>query len=118
MLRGGVSGVERGQPGVHRRHHLVFIAAGQLKLGPVSHPVGRVGEQANELLDRTLGHRLDLRQRPVVHHHAIHAAVLPVAAGIAEVVLHVADDRVLPIREVDRPVGAHFEIGGPEVHIA
>ncbi len=41
-----------------------------------------------------------------------------VAVGIAEVVLHVADDRVLPIGEPESAVGTHFEIGRPEVGIA
>src|SRR5437762_1298236 len=40
-----------------------------------------------------------------------------VAAGIAEVVLHVADDRILPFEEIDRAVRTHFDIRRPEIWI-
>jgi hypothetical protein len=68
--------------------------------------------------DRTTGDRHGLGDRLAIHHHPVDAAVDPVAAGVAEVVLHVPDDRVLPVGEVDRAVGTEFEIGRTEVRIA
>src|SRR5262245_7980868 len=41
-----------------------------------------------------------------------------IAARIAKVVLHVADDRVVPIGEIERAVGSDFEVRRPEVRIA
>ena len=40
-----------------------------------------------------------------------------VSAGVAEVVLHVADDRVLPVGEVDGSVGADLDVAGAEVRV-
>ena len=40
-----------------------------------------------------------------------------IAAGIAEMMLHVADDRVLPLQEINRAVGANFDVGWPEIGI-
>ena len=49
---------------------------------------------------------------------AVDAAVLVVAVGVAQVVLHVADDRVVPVGEVDRAVRTDVDAGGAEVRIA
>ena len=45
-------------------------------------------------------------QREALVGHPVDAAMLVIAVRIAEVVLHVPDDRVLPVEEVDRPVRA------------
>src|SRR5438093_1220697 len=73
---------------------------------------------AKQLGDRLAGDRGRLRQRPALVADAVDAAVLAVAAGVAQVVLHVADDRVVPVQEVDRPVRPHADVGGPEVRVA
>ena len=41
-----------------------------------------------------------------------------VAAGVAEIVLHVANDRVLPISKIDATVGAHLDVSRPKIWIA
>ena len=93
-------------------------AAAQLGLDPVAHAVFRLLEQVEQPLDRLAGDLHRLEQRPALVGDPVDAAVGPVAAGVAEVVLHVADDRVLPLEEVDRPVGPHLDVGRPEVGVA
>ena len=58
-----------------------------------------------------------MQQRPALVGDAVDAAVRAVAAGVAEVVLHVADDRVLPVEEVDGAVRPDLEVRRAEVRI-
>jgi len=48
---------------------------------------------------------------------AVDAAVFVVAEGIAGAVLHVADEDVVPVDEVEGAIGREFEIDGAEVAI-
>src|SRR4051794_5376231 len=48
---------------------------------------------------------------------AVNSAVDMVAAGVAQMVLHVPDDRVLPFQEINSPVRADFDIDGTKVGI-
>ncbi|MFN9943269.1 MAG: hypothetical protein ACK56I_27745, partial [bacterium] len=114
MLVVGRLRVLGGQPGAHRRHHFRVRPAGKGDPGPVADANRRVGEQRDDVGRRLPADRHGLLDRLVSHHHAIHAAVEAVAIGIAEIVLHVPDDRVLPIGEVQGAVGAHLQVGGPE----
>lgn len=47
----------------------------------------------------------------------VDAAVLVIAEGIAGAVLHVADEDVVPVAEVERAIGREFQIDGPEVAV-
>ena len=118
VLEGRRLRIELCDPGRHRRHDFRLGAAVELELGPVADPVDRIGEELDELGNRAAANRHRLGHRLAIHHHPVDAAVDPVAAGVAEVVLHVTDDRVLPIGEVDGAVGPHLEIGRAEVRVA
>ena len=109
---------ELGQPGLHSRHHFSFRPTGKFDPGPVTHPVDRIGKQRHQLRHLTTGDRHRLGHRCVSHHHPVDPAMDPIATGIAQVVLHVADDRVLPVGEIDGAIRAHLQIGRPEIRIA
>ena len=47
----------------------------------------------------------------------IDAAVALIAFGVADVVLHVADDGVLPVGDIERAIVAKFGISRAEVRI-
>ena len=49
--------------------------------------------------------------------HAINAAMSMIAIWIANVVLHVADDRIVPIEEIDRAIRRDIDCGGAEIRI-
>lgn len=48
---------------------------------------------------------------------AVDAAVVVVAIRIARVVLHVADEGVVPVHDIERAIGGELEVHGPEVAI-
>ena len=56
-------------------------------------------------------------QRLLLVDQAIDTTVLLVAVGIADVVLHVADDHVLPVRDVEPTVCTEDCIGGAEIFV-
>ena len=118
VLEGRRLRIELRDPGSHSRHDLRLGAAVEFELGPVADPVSWVGEELDELGHGAAADRHRLGHGLAIHHHPVDAAVDSVAAGVAEVVLHVADDRILPVGEVDGAVGPHLEIGGAEVWIA
>ena len=73
--------------------------------------------RVEQLFDRLAGDARRSFQRAAGVRHAVHAAVDAIAIGIPQVVLHVADDRVVPVGEVDRPVGTDLEVGRAKVRI-
>ena len=95
----------------------VGVARRQLDLGAVADAVLGLLEQVEQLLDRLAGDLGGLQERPALVGDPVDPAVDPVAARVAEVVLHVADDRVLPVDEPDRAVGPDLEVGGAEVGV-
>ena len=54
-------------------------------------------------------------ERPARVGHAIDPAVQPIARRVAQVVLHVPDDRVVPVGDIQRAVGADLGVDRPEV---
>ena len=68
-----------------------------------------------EQLLRLLPHQtLPLHRRAAFHTQPPDAAVLVVAARVAEVHFAVVDDRVAPVGDVERAVGAELHINGAE----
>ena len=105
------------QPFAQRSHHVGSLAFAQLNARPVTGEVGAVGQQVEQLGDRLAVH-LDVRhERAPLVGDAVHAAELVVAAGVTHIVLHVADDDVLPVGHVHGAVAADFEIRRAEVAI-
>src|SRR4029077_15485214 len=56
-------------------------------------------------------------ERPAFIGHAVDAPVFAVAVRVADVVLHVADDRVLPVDEINRTVGTDLQVRRAEIRI-
>src|SRR5258706_14865850 len=80
--------------------------------GPIANPVFWLFQQIKQFVDRLSGNLDRLQQRPAFVSDAINAAVFTVTARIAQIVLHVSDDWVVPIEEIDGTVRTDFEIGG------
>jgi hypothetical protein len=72
---------------------------------------GQLVEQVGVLELREVGDLPRLRTLP---RHAPDAAVRLVAARVAEIHLTVLDDRVAPVGDVERAVGAHLHVDRPE----
>ncbi len=117
VLVGGVAGIQAGGPLVDRLDDLGGIVLAELDLGPGAHIVlGRLEqlEQGRHRRSVDPGRR---QQRPALVGHAVDAPVLVVAVGVAEMVLHVADDGVRPVHEVERAVGGDADPGRAEIRI-
>ena len=117
MGLGLVVGIEALHPGLRGGDHVLRGTAGQFDPRAVPHAVHRRLQVLEERLDRLPVDRDGLLQRSPGRGEPEDAAVRVVAVGVADVVLHVADDHVVPVGDVERAVGAHDRVGGPEVAV-
>src|SRR6266850_7621097 len=117
MLVIGAFSVEGGGPFLRGGDDLIAIAAAQLDAGTVTYAIFRPTQQIEETLNGFAGDFDRFHRRPFGRGHAVDAPVFAVAVRIAQIVLHVADDRVVPVAEVDRAVRAHLDVGGAEIRV-
>src|SRR5262249_1318010 len=94
------------------------LATAQFDANAVTDAIFRLLEQIQQLFDRFAFNLDRLEQRPIRARDAIDAAVRAVAAGIAEGVLQMADDRVVPIGEPDGGIGSDLQVRRAEIRIA
>ena len=115
----GIGRVERRRPRPDGRHDVGRLPAGEFE--PAAVPGGvLLGE---ERLLKNRGDRLSLEphrldERTVLGGHPVDPAVGVVAVRVAHVVLHVADDGVGPVGDVQGAVGTDLQVGGAEIGIA
>ena len=95
----------------------VRCRAAQLDAGAVADAVLRLLQDSSSLLDRLAGDLGRLQERPALVGDAVDAAVGRGRGWVAEVVLHVADDRVLPVEEVDGAVRPDLDVRRAEVRV-
>ena len=109
--------IEEGRPGLHCGDDFGALARTQFEFSVLPHAIFGGLQQFEQFLDRL---PVDLRRLQCLSAdvaHAVNATVLFVPARVAEVVLHVADDRVLPIDEVEGAVRPRLHVHGAEVRI-
>src|SRR5438128_15462 len=109
--------VQRVYPLVSRRDNLVRLARAKLDARPIADVVFRLLEQVEESLDRFAGNLDGLEQRPAGISDAVDAAMGLIPTRIAQVMLHVADDGVLPIEEIHGAVRADLDSVRTEIWI-
>ena len=103
-----------GGPGIEIGADLVDPALDEDAPGGITGPaVGR--EPIDQLAIGELRGIVARHERPPLRRHAPNPAVGAVAAVVAEVDLAMLNDRVVPIGDVDRPVGPHLHVDRPEV---
>ena len=112
-----ILGIQTGSPLTHTRDDLGRVALAQLDLGQFASLVLRFFEQVQESGN---GLALDLgglHERTPLVGNTIDAPVLVAAVRVTQMVLHVTDDRLMPIGEVNRAVGARANANRAEVRI-
>ncbi len=67
--------------------------------------------------DRLALHPGRFPQRPAFAGHPIDPPVAVVAIGIAHVVLQVADQRVVPVGDIEGPIAADLQVAGSKIRI-
>ena len=113
----GVALVERRHPAIHRGHHLFRVVLGKFNLGQLPRPVLGLLQQFEQRRNGFAVNLGLLQQRTALVSDAIDAPVLVITVGIAQVMLHVSDDRIVPVGEIDRAVGPQLDVDRPEVGI-
>src|SRR5947209_4702733 len=105
-----VFGVQSHNPLLCRGHYVGGWAGPQFDASPIANPVFGLLEQIEEFGDRLIGDFGRSKQLALRIGNAIDPAMLAATARVAEVVLHVADDGVVPVEEVDCAIGADFDV--------
>ena len=117
VLIGRVLRVELRDPRLDRGEHLGGRTGTQLAAGAVAGAVFGLLEVREQFGDGGAGDLGGLDQRPPGVGDAVDAAVLMVAVRVARVVLHVPDQRVVPIEEVERTIGRELQVHRAEVAV-
>ena len=111
-------GIKLCNPLVRRGKNLVARVFAQLHARTLSNSIHRVLEQIEQLADRLSVHVHMSGQRAALTGHTVNASVLLVAVWVADVVLHVADDDVLPVGNIESSVVTDLKVGRAHVAIA
>ena len=81
------------------------------------HAVDWMFEVLEQNLNRLAGDLHRVLQRPILDRQPKDSSVHVISIGITDVVLHVANDGVMPVGDVERSVRSHDRIGGSEVAV-
>ncbi len=106
------------QPLIDRADDLVGVAGAEFHAGEVADVVFVSLEQSDHVGDRRPFDFGDFEQRFVLVADSPNPTVVFVAFGIAQIVLHVADQRVEPIDDIECSIGTELHIDRAEVGIA
>src|SRR5512146_2552262 len=117
MLMIGSFGVEPFHPNVERGDHLLCLPAAEFDARPITNAVFGFAQQIEQFGNRFPRDPDGLDRRTRSARHAIDTPVDVVATGVAQMMLEMADDRILPLEEVNRPIGSDLEIDGPEIRV-
>jgi len=107
--------VERRDPAGQGAGNLLGIAVVQLSPAFVSRVVLRRLEVLQQSLDRCAGNSWLGDQGSIFGRNPPYTTVSVIAAWVAKVVLHMADQSIVPIENVDRAVRSHFDVHGPKI---
>ena len=110
--------VQTGGPFLRRGDDLRAVVLREFHLGEFADAVLRLLEKFQQGFDRLAVDLLRRQKRAAFVGDAIDAAEAHGAVGVTEMVLQVADDRVVPVGEVEGAVGSGGDRGGTEVRVA
>ena len=100
-----------------RRDDGVRVTAAQFDSSPVANPVDRMFEVLQQRLDGLVVNLDRLLQRSPLHGQTDDAAMHVVTVGVTNIVLHVTDDGVVPVGDVQGAVFTDDGVGRTEVSI-
>src|SRR5215831_4688416 len=118
VLESWIVRIEAGDPFVESRLHFPEVVFGEFDFRPFTHLVFGCFEQIEQGRNRLPIDFRGLRQFPAFISHAVNPAMGVIAIWITEMMLHMADDRVLPVAEINRAVRPNIHRYRAEVRIA
>ena len=107
--------IEAANPRLDRGDDFLRIAAAQFDLRAIPDAILGLLQQVEQPRNRRARNHCRLEERTARVRHPVDATVVVVAGRVPEVVLHVADDGVVPVREVQRAIGSDLRVNRPEV---
>ena len=113
----GIVFVEFPSPVLHLFQDLIGIAAPQFTQSAITCTVFGQPQVFQEDGNGSAGHLGRFDQGPGWVSDAIDAPVVVVAVGVPSGMLHVTDQGIVPIDEVEGTVGGKFEVDGPKIGI-
>ena len=116
-LEVGVAGLERGKVAVQTGEDILRGVVAELQAAAGAGAILGQGQVGEELADGGAGDRGRRHQRAARVSHAVDATVGVVAHRVAGAVLHVADERVVPVREVERTIGGELHRDRAEITV-
>ena len=117
VAAGALARVDIVQPRLGRGQHFVARPLPEFAADAVAGAVLVALQQPDELRRRGAGDLGRLEQRPGLVPYPPDTAVVVIAALVPERVLHVADQRVEPVDDVERAVRGELQVDGPEIDV-
>ncbi len=115
--RFGVVGAERVEPVGRGGDDVGGGAFGQFPPHSIPRAIFRFAQQFEQRVERRAGDLGRRQQRAVLVDDAPDATVRMVSVRLAQIVLQVADQRIVPVDDVQRTVGTELQIHGPKVPV-
>src|SRR5205823_4225981 len=104
-------------PFLNGGNHWPGLSSAQLDLGTSAHVVFRLLQQIKKFLDGFAGDLRGLEQRPALISDSIDPSVGMIAVWVAEMMLQVSNDRIMPVEKVNRAIGSDIHRRGPKVRV-
>src|ERR1051325_10835990 len=101
MLLCSIFLIKPGEPFVGGSDDILGLARSQLDAGPITDAVLRALQSVEQLFDAGAVDFRSFAEGPAIVGDAVDSAIDAVAIGIAQVVLHVADDGIVPVGKVN-----------------
>ena len=118
VFMSGIVTVEARHPTLHRGDHLPRIVPVQLELGPFAHLVLRFLEQLEQRFDGLTVDGRSWEQRPALVGDPVNPPMPVVPVGVPQMMLHVPDDRLVPVGKVNGAVRTGGDGDGTKIRIA
>ena len=110
--------VELGDPSPELSDDPLAVAFAEFDAGAVPDTIDGVFEVVEQVGDGLAVDFDRLLEWFLLVDHAVDAAVFVVAAGVTEVVLEVANDDVVPVRDIEGAIFAEFDVSEAEIFVA
>ena len=90
--------------------HFGGVSSAEFDPGAIAHPVLGAFEEFEQFSERLIRDEIWPHRGPALDGDPVDPSMVAIPAGISQVMLHVADDGVVPVEEIEGPVRADLYI--------